>query len=190
MNILALKSKIKYNSPVILGFTAISFIVYLLGLATKDITTYRVFMLKKTSFVDVMQYTRLVTYIFAHASWQHFMGNFTIILAIGPMIEEKYGSKCIFEMILITTLVTGILNIIFFPSIAVLGASGIAFMFIIIGSFTNTENGKIPVTFIIIVMLFIVPELIRGITGNDNISQFGHIVGGICGSVFGYFKNK
>lgn len=190
MRIAEIKDKIKFNSPVVLGFTGLAILVFFLGVLTNNLTTYRIFTLKKTSYFDLMQYVRMFTYVLGHGSWQHLLGNFTIILAVGPMIEERYGSKQLLIMIVATAFITALLNIIFFKHTQVLGASGIAFMFVILGSFTNVEKGKIPVTFIIIIIIFIIPEIIQGLMGYDNISQFGHILGGVCGSVFGYFNNR
>jgi rhomboid protease GluP len=81
-------------------------------------------------------------------------------------------------------LITGILNTIFF-STALMGASGIVFMLILLSSFTNIRSGEIPLTFLLIVVLFLAKEVISAF-GQDNISQFAHIIGGICGSLFGF----
>jgi membrane associated rhomboid family serine protease len=101
------------------------------------------------------------------------------------MLEEKYGAKSMTLMILITAAVTGILNVILFNT-ALLGASGIVFMMILLGSFVNIERGKIPLTFIAIVGIFIGREIIEGIFTTDNISQLTHIAGGVCGAFFGF----
>ena len=93
-------------------------------------------------------------------------------------------------MICVTALVTGALNVIFFSS-SLLGASGVVFMMILLASFTNFNRGEIPLTFILVLILFIGRELFDSfaITGSgNNISQFAHIVGGFIGSLFGFFK--
>ena len=41
-------------------------------------------------------------------------------------------------------------------------------------------------TFILVVILFLGKEVIEAL-GDDNISQFAHIIGGILGGVFGFF---
>lgn len=190
MKLESIKNKFQYNSPVILTFTLISLGVYFLGgLSNQKITRF-LFSVYRTSILDPLQYIRVFTHVFGHVNWQHFAGNFTIILLIGPMVEEKYGSKIIIEMILITAGVTGILNVMFFPHVMLLGASGIAFMFILLGSFVNVEKGKIPLTFLIILFIFLGKEIVQGILSQDNISQFAHIIGGGCGSIFGYLYNK
>lgn len=113
------------------------------------------------------------------------MNNFLIILLVGPMLEMKYGSKCMLQMIVITAFATGVLNVIFFDT-ALLGASGIAFMLIILSSFVNIKKGSIPLTLLLVASLYLGREIVEGITAQDNISQFAHIAGGICGGVFGF----
>lgn len=190
MNIKDIKNKFQYNSPVILTFTLISLLVYFMGYITNGYTTEKVFVLYKTSLLSPMQYVRMFTHILGHATWDHFLNNFTIILLVGPMIEEKYGSKCVLQMIGLTAIVTSILNITLFPQVALLGASGVAFMMVLLGSFVNIQKGKIPITFIIIVLFFMGTEIITGVIQRDNISQFAHIIGGACGSLFGYWYNR
>ena len=68
-----------------------------------------------------------------------------------------------------------------------MGASGIVFMFILLVSFTNSKSGEIPITFILIAILFIGKEIIQSLP-NDQVSQFAHIIGGLCGSVFGFIN--
>ncbi|HEY5587353.1 MAG TPA: rhomboid family intramembrane serine protease [Candidatus Paceibacterota bacterium] len=177
--------KIQYNSPVILTFTFLALISYLLGSLTKGTSTIFLFSNYRTSFLDPLQYVRLFSYILGHANWAHFSGNFIIILITGPMLEEKYGSKVLVQLILVTAFVTGIIHIIFSGN-ALLGASGIVYMFIILSSFTNAEEGKIPLTLIIVFFVFIGKEIFGGAFAQDNISQFAHIIGGLFGALFAF----
>lgn len=177
--------RIKYNSPVILTFTFLSLIVLALGYLTKMQSTYLLFSVYRSSLADLFFYIRLFGHVLGHADLAHFFNNFLIILLIGPMLEEKYGSSSIAMMILITAAVTGIFNILFFKT-ALLGASGIAFMMILLGSFVNIERGKIPLTFILVVVIFIGREIVEGLFIQDNISQLTHIAGGVCGAFFGF----
>ena len=66
-----------------------------------------------------------------------------------------------------------------------MGASGIVFMFILLVSFTNSKSGEVPITFILIAILFIGKEVMQSLQ-NDQISQFAHIIGGVLGSFFGF----
>jgi membrane associated rhomboid family serine protease len=139
-------------------------------------------------FANPLSYWRLVSHIAGHQSWAHLMGNFAFILLIGPILEEKYGSGRILGMILFTASITGVLNVMFF-STALMGASGIVFLFIILSSFTNFRSGDIPLTFILIILLFLTKEVI-GALKEDTISQFAHILGGLIGGFFGFWYGK
>jgi membrane associated rhomboid family serine protease len=140
-------------------------------------------------FADPLSYFRLFSHAMGHRDWAHLIGNFSFILLIGPILEEKYGSKKLLIMMIIAAGITGLLNSLFL-STGLLGASGIVFMFIIIGSFTNFKSGEIPLTFILVILLFLTKEVVDAFQ-KDSISQFAHILGGICGSVFGFkYGNK
>ena len=112
-----------------------------------------------------------------------------LILLVGPMLEEKYGSKKLLGMIVFTAFITGLINIIFFDT-ALLGASGIAFMLILLSSFANIKQGGIPLTLILVAVAYIGNEIINGLISQDNISQLTHIIGGICGCGLGFVMNK
>lgn len=181
--------KIQYNSPVILTFTFLAFISYILGKATFGASTNYFFTNYKTSLTDPMQYIRLFSYIFGHANWSHFANNFLIILLVGPMVEEKYGSNNLIEMIAFTAFITGIINTLFFHT-GLLGASGIVFMLILLSSFANTESGKIPLTLIFVTIFFLGKEVLSAVITVDNISQSAHIIGGLCGGILGHLKTR
>jgi membrane associated rhomboid family serine protease len=128
----------------------------------------------------------ILSHAAGHANWSHLINNFTLILLIGPMLEESYGSLSLLFMIIITAAVTGILNILIFRS-ALLGASGVVFMMILLASFTNFSRGEIPLTFILVLILYLGVQLFQSFN-TENISHFAHLVGGFCGSVFGFVR--
>jgi len=176
--------RISYNVPVILTLTMLSTAVLAVDQFLGHSLTRKFFMVSPTfNSSQPLNYLRLFTHVLGHSDWTHLMGNFSFVLLIGPMLEEKYGSAAILSMILVTALITGILNIMLF-STGLMGASGIVFMLILLSSFTNFRAGEIPLTFILIVVLFLTKEIVNAFA-NDTISQFAHIIGGICGSVFG-----
>ena len=59
-------------------------------------------------------------------------------------------------MIAITAFITSFVNYIFFPSVALCGASGVVFAFILLSSFTSFKEGEIPITFILVAVFFMV----------------------------------
>ena len=183
-------AKFQYNSPVILTYTLICAAALLVNYLTKGWANEHLFSVYRSRLFDIMQYVRMFTHIIGHANYAHFIGNFTVILLVGPMLEEKYGSGVILKMILITAFVTGLVQVIFFPGTGLLGASGIAFMLILLSSFTNHDAGRIPITLILVAVIYLSGEVIDGLVKNDNVSHLGHIIGGLCGTAFGWAISK
>ena len=72
---------------------------------------------------------------------------------------------------------------------ALCGASGVVFAFILLTSFTSFKNGEIPLTFILVAIVFLGQQVYEGVFLNDNISNLSHVVGGVIGSVVGYKLN-
>ncbi len=183
--------RIRYNAPITLTFALLSAIV----LAVDQLTGAGIIPALCVvpgragfDFTSVLDYVRIFTHVIGHVSWEHLLSNFAIILLIGPILEEKYGSTSLFIMVLITAFVTGLLNALIF-STGLLGASGVAFMMILLVSFTNIRNGEIPLTFILILILYLAKELISSVQANQ-ISEFAHIAGGACGSMFGFLRPR
>ena len=188
---LANKKKVLFymNAPVILGMTFISLIILIGDALTRGMVN-RLLGMYFTSWRDPMMYFRIFTHIFAHADLTHFTGNFMMILVIGPMVEEKYGSKNLVTMIAITSMVTGLLDMVFFRNILFVGASGIVFMLILLASFTDIKNDRLPITVLLISVLYIGNEVVNGLILSDNVSQLSHIAGGFCGAFLGFFFHR
>ena len=186
---------IRYNSPVVLTFallcTAIFYLDYFLP--TQIIANY--FTLSGVfDSSNPRHYFNLIGYVLGHGriegqpSYAHLLNNMIFLLPLGPILEEKYGSRSLLIMMIITSLITGILHVLFFDQ-GLLGASGIVFMFIILISFTNIKKKGIPLTFVLVLLLFIGQEILNSMEKNTT-SEFAHIAGGIIGSVFGFMINN
>lgn len=93
------KLKITFNSPVVLGFIFISLAVLVLGYVTHGKSNELLFMTYHSSLTNPLTYVRLFTHVFGHSGWEHYIGNASYILLLGPMLEEKYGSKRIIQII-------------------------------------------------------------------------------------------
>lgn len=184
------KVRITFNSPVTLSFTMICFIATLLGVLSNGRITKIIFMTYHSSLMKPMTYIRFVTHVFGHEGWTHFIGNASYLLLLGPMLEEKHGSKELIEVIGITALVTGVVNYIFFVNIGLCGASGVVFAFIVLASFTGFREGEIPLTFLLVAAIFIGQQIYEGISMQDNISNMAHIMGGVIGAIMGYSLNR
>ena len=184
------KLRISYNAPVILSYIFICFTVMLVGAFTGGRSTRMLFMTYRSSLANPMTYLRFFTHVLGHSGLSHFMGNATYLLLLGPMLEEKYGSKMLMEIIAVTALVTGIVNYIFFWNVGLCGASSVVFAFIVLASFTSFQDGEIPLTFILIVVIYVGQQVYEGIAVADNVSNMAHIVGGLVGAALGYLLNK
>lgn len=183
------KLRITFNAPAVLSIVGISFFVTLLNYATAGTSNRLFFMTYHSSPLSPLTWLRAFTHIFGHANWSHLIGNMSYLLLLGPMLEEKYSSRTLIEVIAITAFVTSLVNYIFFPSVALCGASGVVFAFILLSSFTSFKEGEIPLTFILVAVLFIGQQIWEGLTVQDNVSNMAHIVGGIIGGVWGYALN-
>ena len=184
------KIRLSFNSPVILGFTLACFIVLILDKVTGSASTRAFFSVYRSSLASPFTYIRFFGHVLGHASWDHFFGNIMMLLVVGPLLEEKYGSAKILFVVLTTALVTGVINFILFPHVQLLGASGVVFAFILLASFTSIEDGKIPLTFILVALIYIGQQVYDGLFIRDNVSNLTHILGGIVGSSLGYVMNK
>ncbi|MBQ1712261.1 MAG: rhomboid family intramembrane serine protease [Firmicutes bacterium] len=182
--------KIKLNSPLILGFVFLSLAAMILNNATGGAAGRLVFMTYRSSLGDPLTYVRFFGHVLGHAGWQHYIGNMSYILLLGPMLEEKYGARRLLGVIALTALITGLVNFFFFPHVAICGASGVVFAFILMTSFTSFKKGEIPITFILVAIVYLGQQVYDGLFVKDNISNMAHIVGGIVGAVSGYMMRK
>lgn len=182
--------KIQYNSPVCLTFSLVTLIILAANLLTHGLLNSYFFSVYFTSFSDPMLYVRLFTHVLGHASWAHYFSNIVYILLLGPMLEEKYGSKALLGGMAVTAAATGAAHLIFAGQTALLGASGIVFMMILLASFASFSQGHIPLTFLLIAAIYLGNEIATGLTSADNISQLSHIIGGLAGAVMGFVFKK
>lgn len=176
---------IRYNAPVSLSFSLACVIIFVLGLLLPPLR--ELFIVPGGSAFSItrpLDWFRLVSYVAGHASWDHLLGNLSFILLLGPVLEEKHGSQRLFAMMFITALVTGLVNVLFF-STGLLGASGIVFMFILLVSITNIKSGEIPLSFILVVTIYLLREVVMGFH-DDQVARFAHLIGGACGGMFGF----
>jgi membrane associated rhomboid family serine protease len=178
------KLRITYNAPVVLTFAILALIVTFLPIETR--TTY---FAAQPDLHDWHGYVGLETFILGHANWDHYLGNFMLILLVGPILEERHGSRGLLAMMMITALVTGLLNAAF-SSHPLMGASGIVFMMILLASTANIRQGEIPLTFLAIAAIYMGGEIYRAVTSNDNVSHMAHLIGGVAGAAFGFLGAK
>ena len=175
-----------YNSVVILTYFLLSLGALILNYGTKGMSNQLIFSSYRSSIYDPLTYVRLLGHSIGHQDWQHFIGNFLYILLVGPMIEEKYGSTNLLVMLAITSVVIGIFNALF-DNYNICGASGNVYMLIVLSSFSNISEGKIPITLILVLILYLSIEIKNGIRDKENNTyHLGHLMGMVCGAAFGF----
>ena len=108
------------------------------------------------------------------------MGNLVCVKKGAP------GGKRILLAIALTALVTGLVLWFFFPNGALMGASGVVFMLIVLASFAGMRTGTIPLTLILVLILYLGGEIFQAVTGSAGLAQLTHIAGGVLGMIFGF----
>lgn len=176
--------KFQYNSPVVLSFALISLAVLIISRFT-DVLIVKLFSVYRSPLTDFLTYPRFFLHVLGHASYSHYIANMMMILVVGPPLEEKYGSRSLLYAIALTALISGLVQWLFFPGSMLLGASGIVFMMIVMSSLGGMKDGCIPITLVLVLILYIGGEIIDGFVLKDNVSQLTHIIGGLCGAFLG-----
>jgi len=182
------KIRITFNAPLVLTFAILCTTVTIIRLTAGD-GTDRFFATYAASWKDPMTYLRLITHVIGHTGFPHLLGNMAYILLLGPMLEEKYGWKNLLAVMVVTAIVTGLIHNLLFPRTYLLGASGIVFAFILLTSFTEVREGEIPLTFILVALIYLGQQVWDGITVKDSISNLSHIIGGLVGAGSGWVLN-
>lgn len=175
--------KITFNSPFILAFALLASFVLVINLSVgiyiKILTLNGTF-----DYMSWQSYVGLLLYPLSHSGVVHLVSNFSIILLIGPILEKHFGWKRMISMSVITTLAIGFVHIIVSDD-GLVGASGLVFLYIVLASLTNSSNKEIPLTFILVVVLFLGQEIIHSFQ-EDQISHLAHIGGGVMAILFKY----
>ena len=182
--------RLQYNAPVTLTFFFLSLAVLLLDQATGGWTTLNLFCVYRSPLTDPLFYVRLFGHVLGHADWNHFLNNMLLLLVIGPPMEEKYGSRPLLLGLLATALISGVLQCILFPGAALLGASGIVFMLIMLSSLAGMRSGSIPLTLLLVAALYLGQQVYAMLFVRDQVANFMHIIGGLCGTGFGFTARR
>lgn len=185
------KSKIifSFNAPAVLCFALLSLGALGLSILSGGVSDHLVFSVYKSSFLHPLTYARLLCHVMGHTSFAHYVSNMALILALGPIVEERYGSLRLLLMFAVTAVVSGLFHM-FLGSGALMGASGIVYMLIFLASTSGSRGGEIPLTLVAVAALYLTQEILGGLFSADNISHLSHIVGGVCGAVMGLFWHK
>lgn len=177
--------KLQYNSPVVLSFFFLSLAALIANLISGGAANRLLFSVYRAPLTSPLTWLRFLTHVLGHGGYSHFIGNMMLFLVVGPPAEERYGSRNLLFAMALTAAVSGAVQVIFFPGVALLGASGLVFMLILLSSLAGAKSGRIPLTLLLVGALYLCGEIAAGLTAQDNISQITHILGGVCGGGLG-----
>lgn len=171
------------NAPYTLGFSALAVFALIAGAVSGQWTTLNIFSVGDgMSFANPLSYLRVFCHVLGHQDPSHLAYNLTFILLLGPLLEEKHGIFKLFVVTLVTAAVTA-LPMLILPG-TLLGASGVVFAFIIMSSYTRAKSGAIPLSFALVIFIFLGREIYVGLSAKDSVAQFAHILGGAVGGYF------
>lgn len=145
--------RLSYDSPLILSFAFLSLAVLLLDRLTGGRAVSLLFCVYRSPLSEPLTWPRFVLHVLGHSGWEHYIGNMLMLLVVGPPCEARYGSGRLGLAMLATALVSGLLHWALFPGTALLGASGIVFMLIILSSFAGAGRGELPLTLLLVLVL-------------------------------------
>lgn len=190
MNTKSTLARIDYNAPFTLTFCLACIAVFAVATLTGGAILKTVFSVDAGSgFQNAISYPRLFLHVFGHANLEHLTSNLVFLLLLGPRLEESYGWTRLLIVSIITAVLTGMIMMVFFNG-HLLGASGIVFAMIILSSFAKARSGSIPLTFILIALIFLGSELYHAFQGHTEIAHFAHIAGGIIGGISGFYMTR
>lgn len=181
--------RLRYNAPLTLSYAIVAVVVFVLGARIYgEVFSLKFAVAADMDYADPWSYFRLLSHVLGHFDLQHLSSNMLLLLLLGPLLEEKYGSVQLLGMAAVTALVTGLIHASVFSGL-LLGASGVVFMFITLSSFGNRRAGELPLTMIFVVVAYLGSELLA-VGNDDNVSRMAHIAGGVIGVFFGFLHKS
>ena len=138
-----------------------------------------------------LQYTSLVTHIFAHSSFGHLRGNMMHLLLVGPSVEHVFGSRNLLCIVAVVAIASSAAHIwIGSARTYQLGASGVVFACILLNSLVSARDGKIPLAFLLTAALYLGDEVYGMLFAGNKISHHAHLAGGCIGAAAGFYIHK
>lgn len=180
--------RIRYNAPVILTFSLLAMLILILSATLWPRLAQQYFTVSGyVNWSSIADWFRLFSHPLGHAGWAQLTSNLAFILLLGPLLEARYGSWRLLLLMLLTALASGLLNVLLFKA-GLMGASGIAFMLILLAAMDDLRAGIVPLTFILLAIIFLGHEVTLAL--RDNFAQLALLGGGVVGAVFGLLLRR
>lgn len=175
---------------VVKKLTILNILIYILTviLQNLNIDVINTFALFPTN-SDNYSYYQWVTHMFLHGSTLHILFNMLALYTIGPHVESYFKKNFIIFYIL-CGIGASLIQFLFVPNSALIGASGAIFGIIIVYALLN-PNKKLflflilPIKSKILIPLILIFELYAGLfTSGDGIGHMAHVGGAISGFLY------
>ena len=168
---------LKYNAPVTLTFALLSLLALALNELTDGWTTQNLFCFYKSALSDYLTYPRAVLHVLGNTSLTTCTGNIIVMLVVGPAAEERFGSAKVFFAVLLTAIAGAAIMWFLFPD---------AFCMMMLASFASMRGGAIPITLILVIILYLGSEVLQAVSGTAGLPELTHIAGGVVGLLLGF----
>ena len=177
---------LRYNAPVTLTFALLSLLALALNELTDGWTTQNLFCFYKSALTDYLTYPRAVLHVLGNTSLTTCTGNIIVMLVVGPAAEERFGSSKVFFAVLLTAIAGAAIMWFLCPDATIMGASGVLFCMMMLASFASMRGGAIPITLILVIILYLGSEILQAVTGTAGLPELTHIAGGVVGLLLGF----
>lgn len=188
-----IKIKFSYDSPVSLSFAIITVLIFVLNsfvlkgkltpFFTAPTAAGGAFPFK---FNEIASYLRLVFFQFGYNDLSLLFADLIIILLLGQILEERYGSLIVGLMMFFSSLFSGVLNACFYNN-SLFGAGSIVMMMIFLNALTSISKKKVSILSLVTIALLICREVFS--KSNGLIGFLIVLAGGVCGSMFAFLAS-
>ncbi|MBR4004517.1 MAG: rhomboid family intramembrane serine protease [Treponema sp.] len=202
------KFKFLFDSPVVLTICAVSTLVFIFdtfvfkGKAVQVLFSCPMAHGENVfKFSNPLNYLNLLLHVFGSSGAPAFFVNTLLLLAMGPQLEERYGSLMLGLMCGIAVLVTGVLTACLGIQ-PVMGTMCLVFLMIFLASLTTLSKNSLLASWTAGLVMFTAYSLYSGFQNpavervegvnsfiffmQRNVVTFISMAGGLCGSLFGF----
>lgn len=165
------KFRLTFNSPAIMTYIFICTVALGLHIYTGGATDDWIFSIYGTRELSLPLIARLFLHICGYTDLHTLVAEMVVLLAIGPMIEEKFMSRKVVSVMIAVALVTSIPVFFPFTGAHLMGGRGVIAALLVLGSFTGDKDGSTPFSFLVIMAALISYEgyLVYMSGGNEQV---------------------
>lgn len=176
---------LKYNAPVSLTLALLSLLALALGELTDGWATQNLFSFYKSALTDYLTYPRAIFHVLGNTDLTVCTSNIILLLVIGPAAEERFGSVKVLTAVLLTAIAGALVVWFVYPEASIMGARSLLFMMMILAGFASARSGSVPITLVLILLLFIGREVVETLSAGMSLQTLTDIAAGAVGLLLG-----